>query len=73
MLTDIDASNLARLTPRESEVLRYMAKGFQSHEIAVLIGIQRHTVNDHIKAIYQRLDVGSRVEAAVIAAKAGWV
>ena len=38
-----------RLTPRESEVLTYLSKGFTIKEIASLMGIKWFTVNDHIK------------------------
>ncbi len=62
-----------RLTPRESEVLTYLSKGFTIKEIASLMGIKWFTVNDHIKSIYKKLDVSSRAEAAVLASKRGLV
>lgn len=62
-----------RLTPRESEVLTYMSKGFTIKEIASLMGIKWFTVNDHIKSIYKKLNVSSRAEAAVLASKQGLV
>ena len=62
-----------RLTPRESEVLTYLSKGFTIKEIASLMGIKWFTVNDHIKSIYKKLNVSSRAEAAVLAAKHGLV
>ncbi|HZE90146.1 MAG TPA: response regulator transcription factor [Rhizobacter sp.] len=61
------------LTPRESEVLTYLSKGFTIKEIANLMGIKWFTVNDHIKSIYKKLDVSSRAEAAVMASKQGLV
>jgi two-component system nitrate/nitrite response regulator NarL len=62
-----------RLTPRESEVLTYLSKGFTIKEIANLMGIKWFTVNDHIKSIYKKLNVSSRAEAAVLASKHGLV
>ena len=62
-----------RLTPRETEVLTYLSKGFTIKEIAGLMGIKWFTVNDHIKAIYRKLNVSSRAEAAVLATKHGLV
>lgn len=62
-----------RLTPRESEVLTYLSKGFTIKEIASLMGIKWFTVNDHIKMIYKKLNVSSRAEAAVLASKQGLV
>jgi len=58
-----------RLTPRESEVLTYLSKGFTIKEIANLAGIKWFTVNDHIRSIYKKLNVTSRAEAAVLASK----
>jgi len=63
----------ARLTPRETEVLTYLSKGFTIKEIASLTGIKWFTVNDHIKSIYKKLNVSSRAEAAVLASKHGLV
>lgn len=62
-----------RLTPRESEVLTYLSKGFTIKEIANLMGIKWFTVNDHIKSIYKKLNLSSRAEAAVLASKQGLV
>ena len=62
-----------RLTPRETEVLTYLSKGFTIKEIASLMGIKWFTVNDHIKSIYKKLNVSSRAEAAVLATKQGLV
>ena len=62
-----------RLTPRETEVLTFLSKGFTIKEIAGLMGIKWFTVNDHIKSIYKKLNVSSRAEAAVLASKQGLV
>ena len=53
--SDIKAKDPTRpatymLTPRESEVLTYLSKGFTIKEIASLMGIKWFTVNDHIKS-----------------------
>lgn len=53
------------LTPRESEVLTYLSKGFTIKEIASLMGIQWLAVNDHIQALYRKLNASSRVEAVL--------
>ncbi len=71
--TVLVASEHERLTPRESEVLTYLSKGFTIKEIAALMGIKWFTVNDHIKSIYKKLNVSSRAEAAVLASKQGLV
>lgn len=71
--TVLVAADHERLTPRESEVLTYLSKGFTIKEIAALMGIKWFTVNDHIKSIYKKLNVSSRAEAAVLASKQGLV
>lgn len=68
-----DPPDYERLTPRETEVLTYLSKGFTIKEIASLMGIKWFTVNDHIKSIYKKLNVSSRAEAAVLASKQGLV
>jgi two-component system nitrate/nitrite response regulator NarL len=59
------------LTARELEVLLFLGKGFSNAEIGRLLGLTKYTVNDHVQRIFRRLDVDSRVEAAVWAAKQG--
>ena len=61
------------LSQREIEILTYVSKGCTIKEIAGLAGIGWFTVNDHIKAIYRKLKVSSRAEAAVVASKRGLV
>lgn len=57
------ASGLENLTPREQEVLDYLAKGFLYKEIADALGISYDTVHAHIRRIYEKLQVRSRTEA----------
>ena len=61
----------AGLSPCETEVLTYIAKGFNFGEIAKLLGISGHTVTAHVKKIYQKLAVHSRGEAVYEASKMG--
>ena len=51
------------LSPRELEVLEYLAKGFIYKEIADRLGIAYRTVHTHIEHIYQKLHVRSRSQA----------
>jgi DNA-binding NarL/FixJ family response regulator len=60
-----DNAALASLTPREREVLELLSKGYVDKEIAQAMGIGIWTVHDHIKNIFQRLQVRTRVEAAI--------
>lgn len=61
----------AGLTARESEVLGLIAKGFNFNEIARLLDVSPHTINAHVKKIYQKLAVHSRGEAVYEARKMG--
>lgn len=61
------------LTDRETEVLQRVAKGYTLPEIAQQFGLSRHTIADYIKQIYRKLNVSSRAEAALEAARRGLV
>ncbi len=62
-----------KLTDRETEVLQRVAKGYTLPEIAQQFGLSRHTIADYIKQIYRKLNVSSRAEAALEAARRGLV
>src|ERR1035437_10926945 len=51
------------LSPREQEVLGYLAKGFLYKEISGTLGISYDTVHNHIRHIYEKLHVRSRTQA----------
>ena len=61
------------LTAREREVLVLLSKGCRLPELAERLQISRHTVSDHLKNIYRKLNVNSRAEAALEAARLGLV
>lgn len=61
----------ADLTPREREVLGHIGKGLRNQEVANLLGIGTNTVAAHIKAVYAKLGISSRAEAAWHATKLG--
>ncbi len=65
------SSPFANLTPRELEILSLLAEGQSNKVIARNLGISDGTVKLHVKAILRKLDVHSRVEAAVIAVEQG--
>jgi DNA-binding NarL/FixJ family response regulator len=52
----------AKLTPREEEILSYLAKGYLYKEIANSLFINIETVRTHIHKIYQKLQVRTRTE-----------
>jgi len=59
------------LTPRETEILALLAEGLSNKGIARNLGISDGTVKLHVKAILRKLEVHSRVEAAVMAVQNG--
>ncbi len=61
------------LNPRETEILQRLAKGYTLPEIATQLCLSRHTVADYVKQIYRKLNVSSRAEAALEAARRGLV
>jgi DNA-binding NarL/FixJ family response regulator len=64
---------LAALTNRETEVLRLVVAGKTNQEIGAALGISDKTVEKHLIAVFKKLDVASRVEAAVLAVREGLV
>ncbi|MGD0751949.1 MAG: response regulator transcription factor [Anaerolineales bacterium] len=64
-------SSPADLTERELEVLRGVAQGERSKEIAMRLGITERTVKAHLASIYNRLGVDSRAAAIAVAAQRG--
>lgn len=61
------------LTPREREVLVQLARGISIADIGMVMNISRHTVSDHVKNIYRKLNISSRAEAALRAKNMGLV
>jgi DNA-binding NarL/FixJ family response regulator len=66
-------AQLERLTPREKEVLRLMAQGYPSREIATQLGISYTTVRTHIRGLGGKLAVHSKLEAIVKARELGLI
>jgi DNA-binding NarL/FixJ family response regulator len=59
------ASELSKLTDRELEILRLLAKGYMYKEIADHLAISMSTVRTHVCGVYEKLHVHSRTEAAM--------
>jgi len=59
---------LQALTPRERQVAALIARGETYQRIASELRISTHTVKNHVRHIFDKLDVNSRVELAVLAA-----
>nr|WP_306263418.1 response regulator transcription factor [Pararhizobium sp. IMCC3301] len=61
----------AKLTKRETEVLRLIARGLSVAEVAETFGLADSTVITHIKSVYRKLEISNRAEAALHASRLG--
>ncbi len=73
-LTPPDSASAQRLreialTPRETEVLSWLAKGKTNRDIADILGMSPRTVNKHLEHVFEKLGVETRSAAAAIAGK----
>ena len=59
------------LTPREREVLRFLAKGWNNRSIAEEMVISEHTVKKHVGQILEKLNLQDRTQAALFAVSKG--
>ena len=64
---------IAPLTPRETEILRYIAQGYLNKQIAVELGISEQTIKNHVTSILRKLNANVRTEAVVVAIKQGLI
>ena len=60
------------LTDREMEVLRLMAAGYRNERVAEALGVTEQTVKNHVRSIFGKLGVETRVEAVLFAIAQGW-
>lgn len=61
------------LSPREEDVVRYVAQGLRNAEVARELSISEETVKTHMNRIFRKLGVRDRMELALYAARAGIV
>ncbi|MDO9235066.1 MAG: response regulator transcription factor [Aquabacterium sp.] len=61
--------DVAALTPRETEVLSWLAKGKTNRDIAEILGMSHRTVNKHLEHIFEKLGVETRTAAAALASR----
>lgn len=69
----VERARLRDLTPRESEILALLAGGASTRQIAGSLVISEKTVKTHVQNILRKLGAASRLEAAAIAVRAGFV
>lgn len=61
----------ATLTARELEVLELVAEGLRNQDVAERLGISVHTVHRHMNSVLEKLHAHSKLQAVVLAARAG--
>ncbi len=61
------------LTPREREILDYIARGYINKQIAGKLGISEQTIKNHMSSILRKLDASDRTQAVVLAMRSGWI
>lgn len=59
----------AALTPREAEVLSWVAKGKTNRDVADILGMSPRTVNKHLEHVFEKLGVETRAAAAALASR----
>jgi DNA-binding NarL/FixJ family response regulator len=67
------ASRLSTLTPREAEILRYLAQGMNCDELAKLLGLSRKTVEKHQYHLRDKLRIYSAGELTLFAVREGLI
>jgi NarL family two-component system response regulator LiaR len=67
------APQKVEITEREVEVIRLVAQGMTNDQIAQQLHLSKRTIEAHLTHIFNKLNVCSRTEAALIAQKRGWI
>ncbi len=68
-----DGTAAKKLTPRESEIVRYVAVGMRNAEVAARLSLSESTVKTHLTNIFQKLGIRDRIELTRYAIKTGLV
>ncbi len=72
-MPDVMGPTSGLLTPREAEILTLIGRGMSNKAIARSLGISAHTVKYHLEAVFAKLGVRSRAEAATQGMRRGIV
>lgn len=68
----VEDGSFAELTDRERELVHFLARGLDNHQIAAHLEISEKTVRNHVSSIFAKLGVESRAQAIVVARDAGY-
>jgi DNA-binding NarL/FixJ family response regulator len=69
----LDEEDFSPLSPREVEILGFVAQGLSNKEIAGILGISDQTVKNNITSILRKLNVNDRTQAVIYALRHGWI
>ncbi len=71
LAADAPASRLASaaLTPRETEVVSWVAKGKTNRDVGDIPGLSPHTVNKHLEHVFEKLGVHTRAATTAVAGR----
>jgi len=70
---DGDPESVEMLTPREHEVLEWLARGLSNRAIGEQLGISEHTAKFHVASVLAKLGAGNRAEAVGLGLRRGLV
>ena len=70
--TDVETL-IAPLTPRETEILNYVAQGYSNKQIAAKLTISEQTIKNHVASVMVKLNANARTQAVVIAVQKGLI
>lgn len=73
VVTAVEPAEPVPITPRETEILKWVAQGHSNREIAQELGLSPLTIESYTKSIYRKLAVGSRTAAVFAARQHGWL
>lgn len=71
MAARLRSPSATALSPREEEIVRYVAQGLRNGEIAKNLAISEETVKTHLSRIFRKVGVRDRVELALFANRSG--
>ena len=63
----------AQFTPRELDVLRLLAEGYNTADLAARLNIAPHTVEWHVRHVIEKLGVHSKLQAVIAASRVGLI
>ena len=66
-------NSLLTLSPRETEVLTFIAKGYNRKEIANILDLSVNTIARYIRDVYHRLNISNKAEATIEACRLGLI